>query len=101
MIEPSISAEYAAAAASQAALIAAPGFEKNVLHACSTTGSLNAISRPPSTTAAMMARIVTTTGVPSRIARMMAGLTEGAWPAPAGGSPGGGAPPAGGEAGQA
>ncbi len=61
---PSNIATYAAEAESHASASALPGAEKNVLHACSTTGSLNAMSKPPSTTAATMARNVTTAGCP-------------------------------------
>src|SRR5262249_3423886 len=65
---PSNIATYAPEAASHASANAFPGSAKNVLHAWSTVGSLNAMSRPPSTTAARMARNVTTVGLPSTIA---------------------------------
>src|ERR1700722_1629716 len=48
--------------------MALPGSEKKDPHAFSTCGSVNAISRPPRTRATTMARIVTTTELPSRMA---------------------------------
>src|SRR5581483_10553184 len=68
---PSNIATYAAEAESHTCASAFTGSEKNTLHALSTTGSLNAISRPPSTTAATMARKVTTAGLPSVTALMI------------------------------
>src|SRR5262245_17649319 len=65
---PSNIATYAADAASHVSARAFTGSEKNTFHALSTAGSLNAMSRPPSTTAATMARNVTTAGLPSTIA---------------------------------
>src|SRR5215831_15539313 len=68
---PSNIAMYAAEAEFHTCASAFTGSEKNTLQALSTTGSLNAISRPPSTTAATMARIVTTVGLPSVTALMI------------------------------
>ena len=65
---PSNIATYAAEAEFHTCASAFRGSEKNTLHALSTTGSLNAMSRPPSTTAATMARKVTTAGLPSTTA---------------------------------
>src|SRR5437763_12824021 len=67
-LAPSHTATYAADAASHICAKAFTGSEKNTLHALSTAGSLNAMSRPPSTTAATMARKVTTAGLPSTTA---------------------------------
>src|SRR5215468_7798665 len=51
----------------QAWLMAAPGAEKKLPHACSTVVSVNAFSRPPITIAVKMARKITVTELPSRI----------------------------------
>ncbi len=48
--------------------MAVPGSEKKLPQACSTAVLVNAISRPPITMAVKMARIVTTTELPSRMA---------------------------------
>src|ERR1700750_2712618 len=58
--------------------MALPGAEKNWLQACSTVVSLNAMSRPPSTTAAAKARIVTTVGLPLTTASRIVRLNEAA-----------------------
>src|SRR5579875_197131 len=71
-IAPSNIAESAAATEFQVAESAAPGAEKNDPQACSTVVSLNAIIRPPTTSAAKIARIVTTAWLPSMIAVMTA-----------------------------
>src|SRR5712691_9971935 len=70
-IDPSNNAEYAVATEAQAADIAVPGAENRLLHACRTVVSLKAISRPPSTSAATIARNVTTAGLPAMTASMM------------------------------
>src|SRR4249919_685973 len=51
----------------QAWLMAAPGAEKKLPHACSTVVLVNAFSRPPITMAVKMARKITVTELPSRI----------------------------------
>src|ERR1700749_2100620 len=51
----------------QAWLMAAPGAEKKLPHACSTVLFVNAFSRPPITMAVKMARTITVTELPSRI----------------------------------
>src|ERR1700761_6802456 len=51
----------------QAWLMAAPGAEKKLPHACSTVVLVNAFSRPPMTMAVKMARKITVTELPSRI----------------------------------
>src|SRR5882762_4987062 len=51
----------------QAWLMAVPGAEKKLPHACSTVVLVNAFSRPPITMAVKMARKVTVTELPSRI----------------------------------
>src|SRR5437660_8062938 len=51
----------------QAWLMAAPGAEKKLPHACSTVVLVNAFSRPPITMAVRMARKITVTELPSRI----------------------------------
>ena len=51
----------------QAWLMAAPGAEKKLPHACSTFVLVNAFSRPPITMAVKMARKITVTELPSRI----------------------------------
>src|SRR5947207_15919479 len=51
----------------QAWLMAAPGAEKKLPHACSTVVLVNAFSRPPITIAVKMARKITVTELPSRI----------------------------------
>src|SRR5690349_7053867 len=51
----------------QAWLMAAPGAEKKLPHACSTVVLVNAVSRPPITMAVKMARKITVTELPSRI----------------------------------
>ena len=57
--------------------MALPGSAKKDPHACSTAGAVNAISSPPSTMATAMARIVTTTELPSRMASSTARLNGG------------------------
>ena len=57
--------------------MALPGLAKKDPHACSTAGEVNAISSPPSTMATAMARIVTTTELPSRMASSTARLNGG------------------------
>src|SRR5579859_4315703 len=51
----------------QALLMAAPGAEKRLPHACSTVVLVKAFSRPPITMAVKMARKITVTELPSRI----------------------------------
>src|SRR6516162_3985357 len=51
----------------QAWLMAAPGAEKKLPHACSTVVLVNAFSRPPITMAVKMASTITVTELPSRI----------------------------------
>src|SRR5215813_12921087 len=51
----------------QAWLMAVPGAEKKLPHACSTVVLVNAFSRPPITMAVKMARKITVTELPSRI----------------------------------
>ena len=51
----------------QAWLMAAPGAEKKLPHACSTVVLVNAFSRPPITMAVKMARKITVTELPSSI----------------------------------
>src|SRR6478672_7701353 len=51
----------------QAWLMAVPGAEKKLPHACSTFVLVNAFSRPPITMAVKMARNITVTELPSRI----------------------------------
>ena len=58
--------------------MALPGFEKKLPQALSTAGSVKAISRPPTTMATMMARTVTTTELPSRMASSTTRLTRAA-----------------------
>src|SRR5438067_7819384 len=82
--------------------MALPGAVKNCPHACSTVSSLNAMSRPPSTTAAAKARTVTTAGLPSTTAPRITRLNEADGLRPAGAPPAPGPGPAedgGGEAG--
>src|ERR1700728_2348125 len=69
------------------------GYEKNVLHALVTTGSLNTMRKPPTTSARKIARIVITVELPCVIASMITapvsrarepgGLPGSAGPAPA------------------
>ncbi len=47
------------------------GYEKNVLHALVTTGSLNTMRTPPTTSARKIARIVITAELPCVIACMI------------------------------
>src|ERR1700759_3945463 len=75
-IAPSKMATQAPDAASQAWAIAWPGLEKKSPQACSTLCVVNAISRPPSTIAMTMARIVRATELPSRTASRMVRLIE-------------------------
>src|ERR1700733_4703557 len=73
------------------------GYEKNVLHALVTTGSLNTMRKPPTTSARKIARIVITVELPCVIASMITAPVSrarepGGWPGSAGPAPAGPAP---------
>src|SRR6201989_2313641 len=65
----------------QAWLMAAPGAEKKLPHACSTVVLVNAFSRPPMAMAVEMARKITVTELPSRIDSLKIWPND-LWPSP-------------------